>query len=158
VMQAYGLSKLHFGREYIIPKPFDDRVLSWVAPAVAQAAMETGVARERLDLDEYRDRLEQRLSPTRMVMRKIYSIAKGEPRRVVFPEGENEKIIKATGIVRDEKIARPILLGNEEAIRQVAERIDVDLEGVSVVARPRALRRRLLDGPPSQGPHPLQRP
>ncbi|HEU4539284.1 MAG TPA: NADP-dependent malic enzyme, partial [Polyangiaceae bacterium] len=133
VMQVYGLSKLHFGRDYIIPKPFDDRVLSWVAPAVARAAMESGVARERVDPDEYRDRLEQRLSPTRMVMRKIYSIAKSEPRRVVFPEGENEKIIKATGIVRDEKIAHPVLLGNEESVRQIAERLDVDLDGITIV-------------------------
>jgi malate dehydrogenase (oxaloacetate-decarboxylating)(NADP+) len=133
VMQAYGLSELHFGREYIIPKPFDDRVLLWVAPAVARAAIESGVAREAIDLADYAERLEQRLSPTRMVMRKIYSIAKSEPRRVVFPEGENEKIIKAVGIVRDEKIARPILLGDEGAVRQAAARFDVDLEGITIV-------------------------
>ncbi|HEU4410877.1 MAG TPA: NADP-dependent malic enzyme [Polyangiaceae bacterium] len=134
VMQAYGLSELHFGRQYIIPKPFDDRVLFWVAPAVARAAIESGVARDAIDLADYAERLEQRLSPTRMVMRKIYSIAKSEPRRVVFPEGENEKVIKATGIVRDEKIARPVLLGNEATVRQTAERLDVDLEGVTIVS------------------------
>jgi malate dehydrogenase (oxaloacetate-decarboxylating)(NADP+) len=136
VMQAYGLSELHFGREYIIPKPFDDRVLLWVAPAVARAAMDAGVARDRIDLESYRDRLEQRLSPTRMVMRKIYTIAKSEPVRVVFPEGENEKIIRAAGIVRDEKIARPVLLGGDEAVRQAAARLDVDLAGIDIIHPP----------------------
>jgi len=133
VMQAYGGNSFRFGREYIIPKPFDDRALLWVAPAVAQAAMDTGVARESLDLGEYRDRLERMLSPTRMVVRKIFAIAKSSPRRVVFPEGENEKIIKATGIVRDERIALPILLGREDLIRERALSLDVDLDGITII-------------------------
>lgn len=136
VMQAYGLQSLRFGREYIIPKPFDDRVLLWVAPAVAQAAMETGVARDRIDLEEYRERLAQLLSPTRLAIRKIFSIARSAPRRVVFPEGEADKIIKAAGIVRDEEIAQPILLGRPEIIHARAQQLDVDLTGIQIVHPP----------------------
>lgn len=133
VAQAYGLQTLHFGKDYIIPKPFDDRVLYWVAPAVAEAAMASGVAREHIDLVEYRDRLERLLSPTRQVVRKIFAIAKSSPRRIVFPEGEADKIVKAASIVRDEKIARPILLGREEFIHLRARELDVSLEGVDII-------------------------
>jgi malate dehydrogenase (oxaloacetate-decarboxylating)(NADP+) len=133
VMLAYGVEGLRFGKDYIIPKPFDDRALLWVAPAVAKAAMESGVARVQLDLDEYRDKLERQLSPTRMAVRKIFTIARSMPRRVVFPEGESDKIIKAAGIVRDEQIARPILLGREDFIRARASELDVDLDGVPIV-------------------------
>ena len=133
VMMAYGVEGLRFGRDYIIPKPFDDRALLWVAPAVAKAAMETGVARQNLDVDEYRDKLERQLSPTRMAVRKIFAIAKSAPRRVVFPEGETDKIIKAASIVRDERIARPILLGREDFVRARAAALDLDLDGVQIV-------------------------
>ena len=133
VMLAYGVDGIRFGKDYIIPKPFDDRALVWVAPAVAKAAMDTGVARQNIDLDEYRDRLERMLSPTRNAVRKIFAIARSAPRRVVFPEGENDKIIKAAGILRDEKIAKPILLGREEIIRDRASVLDIDIDGIQLV-------------------------
>jgi malate dehydrogenase (oxaloacetate-decarboxylating)(NADP+) len=136
VMAAYGVEAIKYGREYIIPKPFDDRGLLWVAPAVARAAVESGVARDRIDVDEYRERLARLLSPTRLAVRKIFSIARRSPRRVVFPEGESDKIIKAAGIVRDEEIARPILLGRADLIQKRAAELDVDLEGIAIVHPP----------------------
>src|SRR5690606_36141499 len=104
VAVAYGERTFRFGRDYLIPKPFDPRVLLWVAPAVAQAAMETGVARVRVDLDEYRHRLEARLGRTREVMRDIVLKARKAPKRIVYPEGENERIIRAAARVVDEGI------------------------------------------------------
>src|SRR5438876_8969790 len=96
VSQAYGDQNFRFGRDYLIPKPFDQRVLWWVAPAVAQAAMETGVARQTLDLDEYRERLQRQLAGhTHVVMRRIVLKAKTQPKRIVFPEGDHPKILRA---------------------------------------------------------------
>ncbi len=94
VCHAYGVERIRFGPEYIIPKPFDPRVLVWEAAAVARAAMETGVAREPVDLVEYRERLERLLGKAHEMMRLIIHKAQQRPRRVVFPEGENEKILK----------------------------------------------------------------
>jgi malate dehydrogenase (oxaloacetate-decarboxylating)(NADP+) len=133
VAEAYGHAALRFGREYIIPKPFDERVLYSVAPAVAQAAMTSGVARKQVDLLEYREKLQNTLSPTRLVARRIFAIAKSSPRRIVFPEGENTRIIKAATIVRDEQIAVPILLGRPDAVRAKAHDLDLDLSGITVV-------------------------
>ena len=118
VMRAYGLQRLRFGPEYIIPKPFDPRVLTWVAPAVAQAAMESGVARTEIDIDEYRRQLEARFGRGREVMGTIISRAKQKPKRIVFPEGHEEKILKASQILIDEGIAQPILLGRSEVIEE----------------------------------------
>ncbi|MDH5591040.1 MAG: NADP-dependent malic enzyme, partial [Gemmatimonadota bacterium] len=92
VRGAYDGSEFAFGRNYLIPKPFDDRVLFYVAPAVAQAAMESGVARMEVDLDEYRDRLRASLGPGREVMRSLTNRARRRPARVVFPEGHNDSI------------------------------------------------------------------
>jgi malate dehydrogenase (oxaloacetate-decarboxylating)(NADP+) len=133
VTAAYGLKALKFGPDYIIPKPFDDRVLVWVSPAVAKAAMESGVARDQIDLDAYREQLASRVSPTRHTLRKIWAIARANPRRVVFPEGESEKIIKAAAIVRDEQIAKPVLLGRRETIAARANAMDLDLDGIEIV-------------------------
>lgn len=120
VSRAYGGQQFRFGREYLIPKPFDRRVLLWVAPAVAEAAMKSGVARRQLELPAYRDRLEASLGSTYTVMRGIKKRVKshlGEKLpKLVFPEGENHKILRAAQQIREEGIADPILLGNEETI------------------------------------------
>jgi malate dehydrogenase (oxaloacetate-decarboxylating)(NADP+) len=133
VARAYGNQSFRFGREYILPKPFDHRVLLWVAPAVARAAMETGVARQRIDLVAYRDQLEASLGRSREVMRGVIAKAQRAPKRIVFPEGEHERILKASEIVRDEGIAKPILLGNPERIRARIAELGLDLEGCPVI-------------------------
>jgi malate dehydrogenase (oxaloacetate-decarboxylating)(NADP+) len=133
IVEAYGLKALRFGRDYIIPKPFDERVLLWVAPAVAQAAMDSGVARQPIDIVEYTEKLARAHSPTRMVVRQIFAIAKSSPKRIVFPEGEQDKIIRAAGIARDEGFCRPILLGKRSTIEARAHELDIDLEGLQIV-------------------------
>ena len=133
VMEAYGLKSLRFGRNYIIPKPFDERVLSWVSPAVAAAAIATGVARQPVDIGAYKDLLTTRLSPHRGTLQRIVAIARSAPPRLVFPEGEHEKIIRAATIVLDDLIGRPILLGNPEVIQERARELDVDLSGIEIV-------------------------
>ncbi len=141
VMRAYGLERLHFGPEYLIPKPFDYRVLLWEAAAVAQAAMESGVARRPVDLEEYKERLERRLGKSREVMRIVINQARRDPRRVVFPEGENEKVLRATRVILDEGFAHPVLLGREEVIRREVEEHELHLDGVTVVDPERSDRR-----------------
>ncbi|HEU0014965.1 MAG TPA: NADP-dependent malic enzyme [Longimicrobium sp.] len=133
VERAYGDRRLRFGPEYLIPTPFDPRIMLWVAPAVAQAAMETGVARREIDLAEYRLELEARLGRSRSVMRDIITRARTDPRSIVYPEGEHERIIRAAALVVGEGIARPILLGRPDRIRRTAEGLGVSLEGVEVV-------------------------
>jgi malate dehydrogenase (oxaloacetate-decarboxylating)(NADP+) len=134
VAEAYDVSAFKFGPDYIIPKPFDTRVLWWCAPAVAEAAMKSGVARLTLDLDEYRERLQRRIGGTQhTIMRQIVQRAKSAPKRIVFPDGDNIKVLRACQIALDEKIARPILLGSERKIRQRAAELDLDLEGVEII-------------------------
>jgi malate dehydrogenase (oxaloacetate-decarboxylating)(NADP+) len=133
VCHAYGVDRIRFGPEYIIPKPFDSRVLVWEASAVARAAMETGVAQEPVSFDEYRERLEKLLGKAHEVMRLMIHKAQTNPRRVVFPEGENEKILRAAHILVEEKIAQPMLIGNSQVIRAKAEDLSVDLEEITVV-------------------------
>ncbi len=133
VLKAYGLSRLHFGRDYLIPKPFDRRVLLDVATAVAGAAMASGVARRTLDLDEYREELERRFGKSSEVMRMMINQAKTEPKRVVLAEGENDKILRAAQILVDEGIARPILLGNQDKIARLIEDLDLRIGDVQVV-------------------------
>jgi len=118
VSRTYGVERLRFGPEYIIPKPFDPRVLLREAAAVAKAAMDSGVAREQVDLNVYRDELERRQSKVHGVMRIMIHKAQQKPKRVVFPEGEESKILRAAQILIDEKIALPILLGREAVIRE----------------------------------------
>ena len=120
VARLYGLSSVTFGKDYIIPYAFDPRVLLWVAPAVAWAAVATGVATHFIDLDEYRVALETRRGRARGIMRGVMSRAMQSPKRVVFPEGEDPKIIEAARILLDEQIAYPILLGNRAVIEKVA--------------------------------------
>ena len=126
VMRAYGLEMLRFGFEYIIPKPFDPRVLMWVAPAVAKAAMETGVARVQIDLEKYLDSLAGRMGKSVQVMRNLELKAKQQPKRVVFAEGEHPKIIRAAHAVATQGIATPILLGNAAAIQQQIEMLALE--------------------------------
>jgi malate dehydrogenase (oxaloacetate-decarboxylating)(NADP+) len=116
VLRAYGLSRLHFGPDYIIPKPFDPRVLIWEPAAVARAAMESGVARVPLDLDEYRNQLARRLGRTYEVMQNVRHRAQAQPKKIVFSEGEHEKIIRAGCQLVEEGIAEPILIGRKAAI------------------------------------------
>jgi len=133
VCRAYGVERMKFGREYLIPKPFDPRVLMWEASAVAEAAMRTGVAQEPVDLEAYRDQLERRLGKAYEVSRTMIHKAQANPRQVVFPEGDNEKILRAAHALTEEKIGNPILLGNVAAIQVRAHELGVDLEGMQVV-------------------------
>jgi len=134
VRRAYGVETMEFGPEYIIPKPFDSRVLTWVAPAVAKAAMDTGVALIRLNLDAYRDQLERRLGRSQEIMRVMIHKAQRQPKTVVFPEGKEDKILRAAQILVDEKIARPILLGNEEVIHNRINELHLHLNsGVTII-------------------------
>ncbi len=116
VRRLYPSERLDFGPTYIIPKPFDPRVLETVASAVAQAAMDSGVAQKHLDLEEYRASLARRLGKAQEVFRVLIHKAQQAPKRIVFPEGEEEKILRAAQILCDEKIARPILLGDPARI------------------------------------------
>ena len=111
VIRAYGLTELRFGREYIIPKPLDPRVLMWVAPAVAKAAMETGVARRTIDLNAYMDELAARLGKGQQIMRLLEAKARKDPKRVVYGEGENTKVIRAAYEVASQGIATPDSVG-----------------------------------------------
>jgi malate dehydrogenase (oxaloacetate-decarboxylating)(NADP+) len=134
VIKAYGGVKLKFGRDYIIPKPLDPRVLLWEAPAVAKAAMETGVARHPIaDLEAYRDALESRFGRSKQIMREMIHKAREAPKRIVFPEGQEEKILRASQIILDEEIATPILLGDEKIIRDKIKVLDLELKGVEIV-------------------------
>jgi len=133
VTKAYGLTRLHFGRDYLIPKPFDYRVLIWEAAAVAEAAMQTGVAQLPVDLDRYREGLENRLGKSREVMRFVMNRARRSPKEVVFPEGSDEKILRATQIIVDEGIARPVLLGKRDVIEQTAAELGVRLNGARII-------------------------
>ncbi|WP_448594836.1 NADP-dependent malic enzyme [Thermoflexus hugenholtzii] len=123
VLKAYGLETLRFGPDYIIPKPLDPRVMLWEAPAVAQAAMETGVARIHIDIEEYRERLAARLGKGTQVMRFIINKAKAAPKRIAFGEGEEPKILRAAALIQEEGIGRPILIGRPEVIRRRIEEL-----------------------------------
>ncbi len=133
VMKAYDIERLHFGPHYLIPKPFDYRVLISESSAVAQAAMETGVARVKIDIDEYRESLERRLGRSREVMRVVINQARREPKRVAFPEGEHEKVLRASQIILDEGFAHPVLLGRKEKVDQLVKELDLHLNGVEIV-------------------------
>ncbi|MCC6774867.1 MAG: NADP-dependent malic enzyme, partial [Gemmatimonadaceae bacterium] len=132
VSALYGLRKVKFGRDYLIPFPFDPRVLLWVAPAVAWAAVATGVAREFIELEGYREQLEARLGRAKGIMRGIINRAVRDPKRLALPEGESRKMIRAARQLVDEGIALPILLGNEETIRRKAQQDRVTLEDISI--------------------------
>jgi len=134
VIRAYGGRPIHFGPEYIIPKPLDVRVLLTVAPAVAEAAMNSGVARIRMPgRSDYVQALESRLGPEREIMHKVITRAQQDPRRIVLPEGDNPVILRAAHHAAREGIAKPLLLGNEERIRSLAKELQIPLEGVEIL-------------------------
>jgi malate dehydrogenase (oxaloacetate-decarboxylating)(NADP+) len=136
VIKAYRLQNLKFGRDYIIPKPFDPRVLLWVAPAVAKAAMDSGVAQKQIDIDKYREELEARLGMARKFMRVMINKAKTVPKRIVYPEGDYPAVLKACEIILDEGIAHPILLGDEKLINNQIEEMRVRLHGGVEIINP----------------------
>ncbi|HET6403914.1 MAG TPA: NADP-dependent malic enzyme [Candidatus Thermoplasmatota archaeon] len=140
VIRAYGGEPISFGPEYVIPKPFDSRVLLYVAPAVAKAAMDSGVARKRIDLAKYREELEARLGKSREMMRIVINKAKRHPKRVVFPEGDEEKILRACQILHDEGIARPVLLGRPQEIRRKMGELHLEFD--AEIVDPRESSRR----------------
>jgi malate dehydrogenase (oxaloacetate-decarboxylating)(NADP+) len=133
VSAAYEGRQLHFGREYLIPTPFDQRVLLWEASAVAQAAMDTGVARKPVDIEEYKRQLEARLGPARELMRSIMDRARRTPKRIVLPEGEEPVVVRASHAIVEEGLGTPILLGDPTRIRAIAAAAEVDLEGVEIL-------------------------
>jgi len=141
VSALYGLRQVAFGREYLIPFPFDPRVLLWVAPAVAWAAVASGVAQEFIELDAYRQSLEARLGRAKGIMRGIINRAMQDPRRLVFPEGEARKIIRAARIIVDEGIGQPILLGNEATIRRRAQADGISREDIEIEDPSSSVRR-----------------
>jgi len=132
VLAAYGLSGLKFGREYLVPKPLDLRVLTRVATAVARAAMETGVARRQVDLDVYQRELAERRGAERDIMRRVVAMAATSPKRIVYPEGESDTILEAAAAVLRERIARPVLVGDPDRITEHARRLGISLQGMEI--------------------------
>lgn len=129
VLTAYGEPSIKFGRDYLIPKPLDPRVLLWIAPAVAQAAMDSGVARRQIDLEEYKQILIARQGHGRQVRQNIINRARaGKTKRIVFPEGEEPKVIRAALQIRDEGIAEPILMGRPERIQEIIEELGLNFQ------------------------------
>jgi malate dehydrogenase (oxaloacetate-decarboxylating)(NADP+) len=147
VQKAYEGESIHFGRDYLIPKPFDHRVLYHVAPAVAKAAMETGESRIEIDLDEYRDRLRASLGPDREVMRWMVARARTSRARILFPEGHNDNVIRAAAQMVQEGVCQPVLLGRPPRVEEKARNLGVSLDGVEILyaAEMEEERHRLAD-------------
>lgn len=134
VNMAYNQKNITFGKDYIIPKPLDFRLITHVAPAVAQAAMDSGVARKSItDWEGYREELKKRLGLDDKILRNATNKAKSSPKRVVFAEADNYKILKAAQIVREEGIAMPILLGNVEKINHILAENSLDLGDTPII-------------------------
>jgi malate dehydrogenase (oxaloacetate-decarboxylating)(NADP+) len=134
VLRAYGVKRLQFGPAYIIPKPFDPRVLIWESAAVAQAAVQSGVARLPLeDVDQYKRRLEASLSRAQQFMSQIRSRARGSDKRIIFSDGEHDTIIRAVNRIQEEGFARPVLAGDPTLIQQRAEELGVKLGDAEII-------------------------
>lgn len=140
VSASYGGQKFKFGRDYLIPKPFDTRVLMWVAPAVAKAAIDTGVARIKIaDWNQYRDKLEAIQGPQKVFIRSVInqvhanSERQGALPRIVFPEGTSSKILKSIRTLIDEKICHPIVIGNPDLIHAKAKKHDIHMDGIEIL-------------------------
>ena len=133
VRRAYPDEHFEFGPNYIIPKPFDPRVLIHESCAVARAAMETGVARIQIDLDEYRDRLEKYRGRSHQVMRAVINQAKAAPKRLIFPEGNEDRVLRASQLLAEEEVCQPVLLGKSSEIEERARSLGVDLDQIEVV-------------------------
>jgi malate dehydrogenase (oxaloacetate-decarboxylating)(NADP+) len=128
VVKAYGDQPLQYGPEYVIPKPLDPRVLFEVAPAVAQAAIDSGCARKELDMDKYVERLEARLGKGREMMRVVLNKAKSEPKRVVLAEGDDEKMLRAAYQLTEQGIAEPVLIGDRDEALRTADSLGLEFE------------------------------
>lgn len=134
VNEAYNQKNITFGRNFIIPKPLDTRLITTIAPAVAKAAMDSGVAQQPItDWDEYKENLAKRLGLNNKLLKNITEKAKGNPKRVVFAEADNYKILKAAQVVYEEGIAEPILLGKVNRIKEVAEEYNLELGDIPII-------------------------
>ncbi|MGB4414976.1 MAG: NADP-dependent malic enzyme [Paludibacter sp.] len=134
VNAAYNIKRLSFGRDYIIPKPLDPRLLTIVAPAVAKAAMESGVARKTItDWNAYNDKLREMMGHDNKMLRRFYDTARQSPRRVVFSESNHINMLKAAEVALSEGICFPVLLGNEEKIANIAAENHIDLTGIEII-------------------------
>ena len=134
VNAAYNMSGITFGREYILPKPLDPRLLTTVAPAVAKAAIDSGVARKSItDWEQYNEKLNGLMGYDSKLMRRLTELAKSNPRRVVFGEGNTDNMLLAAVDALREGVCRPVLLGNEEMIEKRAARLGVSLDGIEIV-------------------------
>ena len=134
VVKAYGTDKLQFGPEYLIPKPLDPRLITTVSPAVARAAMESGMAKKPItDWEAYHQELLKRIGIDQKLMLRVIDRAKSDPKRVVFAEATHHKILKAAQVLKDEGIAKPILLGNKEEILQLIKYHGLDLEDCPII-------------------------
>jgi malate dehydrogenase (oxaloacetate-decarboxylating)(NADP+) len=133
VLRAYRIERLRFGTEYILPKPFDARVVLTAAPAVAQAAIDSGVARRELNLEEYTAELERRLGRSREVVRLVMAKAAESPKRIVFPEGEQPRVLRACRMVCEEGIAEPIVIGDGDEIRAQLADLGYDDDFLTIV-------------------------
>jgi len=134
VVKAYGADRIQFGREYLIPKPLDTRLITTVSPAVAKAAMESGIAKHPItDWAAYHNELQQRIGIDQKLMSRIIDRAKQNPKRVVFAEANHHKILKAAQILKDEGIAQPILLGNKAEILRLIEEHHLDLQDCPII-------------------------
>jgi malate dehydrogenase (oxaloacetate-decarboxylating)(NADP+) len=124
VALAYGIESISFGPDYIIPRPFDPRLIARVAPAVAQAAMDSGVAtRPIADMEAYCGSLQQFVYHSGLIMKPLFTAAKAAPRRIVYADGEDERVLRAVQIVLDERLARPTLIGRPQVVEQRLERL-----------------------------------
>lgn len=131
---AYNMQNIKFGKDYIIPKPMDPRLISTVSIAVAKAAIESGIAKKIItDWDSYEEELTRRLGTEHALLRSISNKAKSSPKRVVFAEADHYKILKAAQIVKDDGIATPILLGNKDRINSIVKESGLDLDGVKII-------------------------
>jgi malate dehydrogenase (oxaloacetate-decarboxylating)(NADP+) len=142
VCRAYGVERLKFGVDYILPKPFDPRVLVWAAAAVAKAAMDSGVAQNPVNIADYREQLEKRLGKAHELMRVMVRKAQADPKRLVFPEGSHQKVLRACHVLVEEKIAIPVLLGRSDEIRSAAAEVGVRLDAMTIIEPENAPRRQ----------------
>jgi malate dehydrogenase (oxaloacetate-decarboxylating)(NADP+) len=134
VSYAYGRKDFSFGKDYILPKPFDPRVLLAVAPAVAKAATDSGVAKNPItDLRSYKDNLSRRINPARGALNSIYEEARKTNARIAFPEGDNTRVLQAADTLLKEQICIPVLLGNEQVIKQSIQNLGLNLGDVEII-------------------------
>jgi malate dehydrogenase (oxaloacetate-decarboxylating)(NADP+) len=134
VKKAYNKTEMGFGKEYVVPTPLDPRLIEFVPPAVAKAAMESGVARKEIkDWDKYKEELRQRMGIDHAIMRTMTAKAKANPKRVVFSDANNIKVMQAARIVKDDGIAIPVFLGSKDRITKFAEENSIDISDIEVV-------------------------